>query len=476
MTGTQMFINGAFADTARKQLAEVINPADGSVLGTGVVATEEDVAPLVAAATNALKTWRQTSPAQRAAALKRLAEAWDARSAEIAAAVSQEMGMPVATSGIFNGFLPMATYGYYADLAGAVELETTQPAIGRPGEVVLRKNPVGVVAAIVPWNFPYVLLANKIAPALAAGCTVIVKPPIENVISARIAAEIFEAADLPAGVINVVAGDVEFSRALVAHPDVDRIAFTGSTATGKAIGAVAGGRLASVNFELGGKSAAIVLDDADLVHTLENLPPLSFMNSGQTCFAQTRVIATPGVYDAVVEGFARWAEAQVLGDPLAEGTTFGPLVHATAVTRSHTYTTDAVASGAVLVAGGPSAAVPAAGNFVAPTVLADADNSSALCQNEIFGPVVSIIRANDEADAIRLANDVDYGLASTVWTTDPETAMRVARSVEAGSFGINGYLPDMGAPWGGVKASGTGREQGPQAIDDFIRIDTVYRY
>jgi aldehyde dehydrogenase (NAD+) len=474
MSNTQMFINGAFADTTKKQQAEVINPSDGSILGSGVVATKEDVAPLVAAAKSALKVWSKTTPSERAAALGRLSAAWEARSAELVAAVSQEMGMPVGYSGIFNGFLPMATYGYYAELAGAIELETTQPALGREGTVILRKNPVGVVAAIVPWNFPYVLLANKIAPALAAGCTVIVKPPVENVISARIASEIFEAAGLPAGVINVVAGDVEFSQALVAHPDVDRVAFTGSTATGKAIGAVAGGRLASVNFELGGKSAAIVLDDADLAHTLENLPGLSFMNSGQTCFAQTRVIATPGVYDRVVEGFKGWAEAQVLGDPLADSTTFGPLVHAAAVTRSHKYTTDAVTAGARLVAGGPDAPVPAAGNFVAPTVLADADNSSSLCQNEIFGPVVSIIRAKDEDDAIRLANDVDYGLAGTVWTTSPETALRVARQVEAGSFGVNGYIPDMGAPWGGVKASGTGREQGPQAIDDFTRIDTVY--
>lgn len=474
MSNTQMFIDGAFVNTAKQIESEVIDPTTGSLLGSGTVATKEDVDALVQSSKKALATWSHSTPAERSAALGRLAAAWEARSSEIAAAVSREMGMPIGYSGIFNGFLPMATYGYYSQLAAGVVLESTQEAMGRPGDVVLRRNPVGVVAAIVPWNFPYVLLANKIGPALAAGCTVIVKPPVENVLSARIAAEIFESAGLPAGVINVVAGDVEFSQALVAHPDVDRVAFTGSTATGKAIGSVAGGRLASVNFELGGKSAAIVLDDADLAHTLENLPPLSFMNSGQTCFAQTRVIATPGVYDRVVEGFKAWSEAQTLGDPLAETTTFGPLVHAAAVARSHKYTVDAVAQGARLVAGGPEAQVPGAGNFVAPTVLADADNTSVLCQNEIFGPVVSIIRAADEADAIRLANDVDYGLAGTVWTTNSETGMRVARQIEAGSFGINGYMPDMGAPWGGVKASGTGREQGPQAIDDFTRIDTVY--
>lgn len=476
MSHTQMFIDGAFADTAKKLTVDVINPATGQVVGTGALATKEDVAPLVAAAKGALTTWSKSTPQERAAALNRIADAWEARSAELVALTTQEMGMPIGSSGIFNGFLPGATYRYYAALAENMQLETTQDAIGRPGDVILRKNPVGVVAAIVPWNFPYVLLANKIGPALAAGCTVIVKPPVENVLSARVCAEIFAAADLPPGVVNVVAGDVEFSQELVANSGVDRVAFTGSSAVGKSIGAVVGGRLAGVNLELGGKSAAIVLDDADLTHTLEQLPPLSFMNSGQTCFAQTRVIATPGVYDQVVEGFKAWAESQVLGDPLDEKTTFGPLAHKAAVARSHAFTADGIASGARLVAGGPDAPVPASGQFVAPTVLADADNASTLCQEEIFGPVVSIIRAKDEDEAIRLANDSKYGLAGTVWTTNDETAMRVARQIQAGSFGINGYMPDMGAPWGGVKESGSSREQGAEAIDDFIRIDTIYRF
>lgn len=474
MSNTQMFIDGGFVDTAEKKTVDVLSPLDRSVVGSGALATKEDVAPLVAAARKGLTSWAKSTPAERAAVLNRVADAWEARSGEIAALTSQEMGMPIGASGIFNGFLPMATYRYYASLAANVEVEQTQDAIGRPGQVILRKNPVGVIAAIVPWNFPYVLLANKIGPALAAGCTVIVKPPVENVLSARLCAEIFEAAGVPAGVVNVVAGDVEFSQELVANPGVDRVAFTGSTAVGRAIGAVAGARLAGVNFELGGKSAAIVLDDADLAHTLEQLPPLSFMNSGQTCFAQTRVIATPGVYDEVVEGFKKWAEAQVLGDPLNESTTFGPLAHEAAIERSFAYVDKGIADGARLVTGGRDAEVPAGGRFVAPTVLADADNSSSLCQEEIFGPVVSIIRAKDEDDAIRLANDSQYGLAGTVWTTDSEAAMRVARQVQAGSFGINGYMPDMGAPWGGQKNSGSGREQGPQAIDDFTRIDTVY--
>lgn len=476
MSNTQMFVGGAFVDTARKSTVDVINPATGAVVGSGVVATVADVDALVGAARDALPSWARSTGAQRSAALGRLADAWDARSDELAAAVSQEMGMPVGVSRIVNGFLPAATFRHYSGMASGVELEVTQQAVGRPGTVILRKNPVGVVAAIVPWNFPYVLVANKVGAALAAGCTVVVKPPVENVLSARIAAEVFEAAQLPAGVINMVAGDVEFSAALVAHPDVARVAFTGSTAVGRSIGAVVGERLAGANLELGGKSAAIVLDDADLAHTLEQLPPLAFMNSGQTCFAQTRIIATPGVYDRVVAGLKAWAEAQVMGDPFDAATTMGPLVHRSSVVRSHRYITEGIAGGARLVAGGVDAAVPADGFFVAPTVLADADNASSLCQDEIFGPVVSVIRADDEAHAIVLANASQYGLAGTVWTRSLETGMRVARQVEAGSFGINGYDPDMGAPWGGVKNSGTGREQGPQSIESFTRIDTVYTF
>lgn len=476
MTETRMFIGGAFAPTAKGKTVEVTNPFDGSLLGAGALATKEDVQPLVDAATTALHSWSQSTPTERAAVLNRLADAWEARMEEIARVTSQEMGMPIASSRIFNGILPMATFRYYAGLAEGIQTESVQPGVDTAREVVVRRNPVGVVAAIVPWNFPYVLLANKMGPSLAAGCTVIVKPPVENVLSAQICAEIIDTAGIPAGVVNVTAGDVEFSQELVANPGVDRIAFTGSTAVGKSIGATAGGRLAGVNFELGGKSAAIVLDDADLGHTLAALPPLAFMNSGQTCFAQTRVIVTPGVYDAVVEGFAAWAESQVLGDPLEETTTFGPLAHQAAVDRSARFVAEGIASGARLVAGGPEAAVPAKGQWFAPTVLADADNSSNLCQQEIFGPIVSIVRADDEADAIAKANNSEYGLAGTVWTTNDDTAMRVARQVQAGSFGINGYLPDMGAPWGGVKNSGTGRELGPQAIDDFTRIDTIYRY
>lgn len=476
MSNTQMFVGGAFVDTAQKKTIDIISPATGNVIGSGVVATADDVNVIVGAARDALASWSHSTPAERSEALGRLAAAWATRSDELASVVSEEMGMPVGFSSIFNGFLPGLTYGYYSTLASAVEVETTQDALGRPGTVILRKNPVGVVAAIVPWNFPYVLVANKVGAALAAGCTVVVKPPVENVLSARIAAEIFEAAQLPAGVINMVAGDVEFSAALVAHPDVAKVAFTGSTAVGRSIGAVVGERLAGVNLELGGKSAAIVLDDADLAHALEQLPPLAFMNSGQTCFAQTRIIATPGVYDQVVAGLKAWAEAQVMGDPLDAATTFGPLVHHSSVVRSHRFITEGIAGGARLVTGGVDATVPAEGFFVAPTVLADADNASSLCQDEIFGPVVSVIRADNEAHAIVLANASQYGLAGSVWTSDAETGMRVARQVEAGSFGINGYQPDMGAPWGGVKNSGTGREQGPQSVDSFTRIDTVYTF
>ncbi|MDQ0821416.1 aldehyde dehydrogenase (NAD+) [Arthrobacter sp. V4I6] len=476
MNRTKMFIGGAWQETAQGTQRDLVNPATEEVFGQAVIATAEDAGPAVEAAHSALPAWSMTSGATRADLLERIARAWEGRGSEVALLVTQEMGMPLRDSAFNNVAGPVAVLRYYAGIARNVQLEERRAPFAFKGEVIVRKSPVGVVAAVVPWNYPLMLMATKLGPALAAGCTVVIKPAEENALSGYLVADIMAEAGVPPGVVNVVAGGPDFARALVAHPKVGKVAFTGSTPVGRSIAREVGGRLGSVNLELGGKSAAVVLDDADLVHTLSQLPPLSFLNAGQTCFAQTRVIATPNVYEEIVEGYRRYAKSQVLGSPLDEGTTMGPVVSGKQRQRINEYIEHGVSAGARLVSGGVTGEVPERGFYVRPTVFADVDNAWAVAQEEIFGPVVCIIRAKDEDDAVRIANDSPYGLAGSVWTGDVERGLALACLIEAGSFGINGYLPDMAAPWGGTKASGSGRENGPEAVDDFLRADTIYKF
>lgn len=473
---TKIFVDGIWQETAQNVQRALVNPATEEVFGHGAIATAEDADLVVAAAHRALPEWSKTSVEARAEILESIARVWEARGEEVALLVTQEMGMPLRDSALNNVAGPVAVLRYYAEAARHVQWEESRPPIVFSGEVILRKNPIGVVAAIVPWNYPFMLLATKLGPALAAGCTVIVKPAEENALSGYLFADIMAEAGVPAGVVNVVAGGTDFASALVAHPNVDKVAFTGSTSVGRSIAREVGARLGIANLELGGKSAAIVLDDADLAHTLSNLPPLSFLNAGQTCFGQTRVIATPEVYEEVVQGYARYAKSQVLGSPLHEGTTMGPVSTGKQKQRINEYIELGISSGARRVSGGVAGEVPEQGFYVQPTVFADVDNSWAVAQEEIFGPVVCIIPAKDEADAVRIANDSVYGLAGSVWTSNAERGMDIARRIEAGSFGVNGFAPDLAAPWGGRKASGSGREHGPEAIDSFLRTDTIYKF
>jgi len=344
------------------------------------------------------------------------------------------------------------------------------------GTNIVRREPVGVVGAIVPWNYPQTLGAFKYGAALAAGCTVVMKPSPETVLDAFLLAEAIEAAGLPGGVINIVPGGRELGAYLVEHRDVDKVAFTGSTAAGRRVAEACGRLLRPVTLELGGKSAAIILEDADLdLSKIGNdLFAATLVNNGQTCYLGTRVLAPRSRYAEVVDTLAAFASSLTVGDALDPATQIGPMASQRHRDRVEGYIAKGASDGARVVTGGGRPAGLDRGWFVEPTVFAEVDNAATIAQEEIFGPVLSVIAYGDEDDAIRIANDSDYGLGGSVWTTDPERGKAVARRVRTGTIGINRYLPDPGAPFGGVKASGIGRELGPGAVSAYQQLKSIY--
>jgi acyl-CoA reductase-like NAD-dependent aldehyde dehydrogenase len=344
------------------------------------------------------------------------------------------------------------------------------------GNIVVRRYPIGVVGAIVPWNFPQSLAAFKYAPALAAGCPLVIKPSPETVLDIQLVAEAAAEAGLPPGVFNVGPGGREVGAYLVSHPRIDKVAFTGSTAAGRSIAETCGRLLRPVTLELGGKSAAIVLDDAELnLATIgEKLFQATLLNNGQTCFLGTRVLAPANRYDEVVDTFAALADSLSVGDALDPSTQIGPMASDRQRERVEGYIAKGRSEGARLVVGGGRPAGRDRGWFVEPTIFADVDNNHTIAQEEIFGPVLSVIRYADEDDAVRIANDSDYGLGGSVWTSDNERGLGVARRVQTGTIGVNTYLPDPTAPFGGVKASGLGRELGPEAIGHYQQIQSIF--
>ncbi|MFE4778318.1 aldehyde dehydrogenase, partial [Streptomyces sp. NPDC056716] len=358
-------------------------------------------------------------------------------------------------------------------LSGGTE-ETRAALFG--GRTLVRRTPIGVVAGIAPWNFPATLASFKYAPALAAGCTIVLKPSPETVLDSYLLAEAVIEADLPPGTVNIVPGGRETGAHLVAHPDVNKVAFTGSTAAGRSIAETCGRLLRPVTLELGGKSAAIILDDAqlDLAALAEKLFVATLVNNGQTCFLGTRVLAPRSRYAEVVDLFTTFAASLKIGDALDETTQIGPMATAHHRERVESYIAKGRDEGARLTTGGGRPRGLDRGWFVEPTVFADVDNASAIAQEEIFGPVLSVIPYADVDDAVRIANDSAYGLGGSVWTGDAERGLAVAKRVETGTIGINGYLPDIASPFGGVKASGTGRELGPEALSAYQNIQSVY--
>ncbi len=470
LDGARLFIGGQFRVAA--QTHPVINPTTEMVLGDGASATEAEIDAAVEAARSAFDGWSSTSPAQRAAFLGHFAAALRSRGDSTSELISRESGLPISLSRIANGVLPSVLLDYYAALA--LDVPAEERRAGTTGHTIVRREPVGVVAAIPPWNFAHALAAFKIAPALAAGCTVVLKAAPETALDASIFAEAAVDSGLPAGVLNVVAGGAMAGAHLVAHPDVDKVAFTGSAATGRAIAETCGRLLRPVTLELGGKSAAIILDDADLNLTMIGLRIASFANAGQICYQNSRILAPRSRYTEVVEAIAALADDMVVGDPLDASTEIGPLVSSRQRQRVLDYIDIGKASGATLVTGGDVPASQPRGWFVSPTVFADVANSDRIAREEIFGPVLTVIPFDSEQEAIDIANDSEYGLGGTVWSTDADHATDVARRVVTGTIGINGYQLDPESPFGGVKGSGIGRELGPEGLTAYDALKSIY--
>ncbi|MGC9498882.1 aldehyde dehydrogenase [Streptomyces sp. WG7] len=473
-----LYIGGAWVRPATDRLITPVNPSTEEPLGSVPEAVEADVDAAVRAAREAFDApggWAAWEPGRRADVMERFAAELDARAESIASAVSSQNGMPIGTARQLEAGYPSAVLRYYASLTRTMEFTETRPGL-LGGQVEVRRVPVGVVAAIVPWNYPQVLSTFKIAPAMAAGCTVVLKPSPEAVLDSFVVAEAAEAAGVPAGVLNIVPGGRDAGAHLVSHPGVDKVAFTGSTPAGRAIGEVCGRLLRPVTLELGGKSAGIVLDDAVLDPTVigEDLVRATFTNNGQTCFLSTRILAPRSRYTEVVDLVTGLARSLPVGDALDERTLIGPLVTSGQRDRVEGYIAKGRAEGARLTTGGGRPAGLDRGWFVEPTVFADVDNASVLAQEEVFGPVLCVLPYDDVDDAVRIANDSDYGLGGTVWTADPERGAAVARRVRTGTIGVNRYLPDPVGPFGGMKASGLGRELGPDGLHGYLQAQSLY--
>jgi len=470
------FIDGGWAAPASSAQLEVVSPHTEELVATVPEGSIADIDAAVAAARRSFDEgpWPRMSPAERIAVVEAFSGLYAARLGDMADLITLEMGAPTSFSNLAQSPAPWMQIEAFLAIAREYPWEAErQGALGAP--VVVRREPVGVVAAIPPWNVPQFTIMSKVIPALLAGCTVVVKPAPETPLDTYLMAELLQEAGVPAGVVNIVAAGREVGEHLVSHPGIDKVAFTGSTAAGRRIGAICGDQLKRVSLELGGKSAAIVLDDADLSTTMEGLKFVALMNSGQACVAQTRILASRARYDEVVGALVETVGAMPVGDPMDPATEIGPLVAQRQQERVEKYIALGQEEGARVVLGGngrPDGLDH--GWYVRPTIFAGVDNKMRIAQEEIFGPVLSVIPYDDVDDAIRIANDSDYGLAGTVWTSDAAAGLEVARGVRAGTYGVNTYTMDFAAPFGGYKASGVGREFGPEGLGQYTELKSIY--
>ncbi|MEV5848554.1 aldehyde dehydrogenase [Streptomyces sp. NPDC051985] len=473
----RLFIGGRWVTPATDARIDVVSPVTEEVLATVPAASPADVDAAVAAARRAFDDgpWPRLSPAERAEYLRRLREEVSKRIPEMARAFTAEVGAPTALAQGFhqNALLMLDDAATLHERVPFEERRQWTTAAG-PDEALIVREPVGVVGTIIPWNGPVAIAALKMGPALAAGCTVVLKPAPEGPVTTLLFAEALEAAGLPEGVVSVLPGGREAGEHLVRHPGVDKISFTGSTAAGRRIMSLCGEQIKRVTLELGGKSAGIVLDDAPVEQVLPALLPGGYLHSGQVCAAITRLIVSRDRHDEFVEAAAELLAGIKVGDPTEPDTVLGPLIAERQRDRVEDYIAVGKAEGARVVVGGGRPTGLKTGWFVEPTLFAHATNAMRIAREEIFGPVLTVIPYDGVDDAIRIANDSDYGLSGSVYTSDPELGERVARRVRTGQIYVNESTQTYTQPFGGFKQSGIGREGGVEGIQPYLETKLIH--
>ncbi|WP_066039416.1 aldehyde dehydrogenase family protein [Herbiconiux solani] len=466
---TDIYVDGEWIPSTGVQRIDVVNPATEELIATVPDGTDDDVARAAAAAKAAFPAWAALSPVERADWMQKLTDGLQARADEIARTVSSEIGMPYAQSIEWQSALPIRNFQFYAD-----HLREFSYDAGAVKHSLVVREPVGVVGCITPWNYPLHQIALKVAPALAAGCTVVLKPSEVAPLTGYILAEVADSIGLPAGVFNLVIGvGHTVGEAIAASEDIDMVSFTGSTAAGIRVSEVAAKTVKKVALELGGKSANLILDDADLEAAVIDGVGNCFFNAGQTCTALTRMLVPRSRLEEA-EGYAKAAaEGYLTGDPFASTTLLGPVVSERQHERVVSLIEQGIAEGASLVTGGTTT-VSDTGYFVAPTVFSGVEPDMAIARQEIFGPVLAILPYDDEEAGIELANSSEYGLAGGVWAGSEERAIRVARRLRTGQVSINGGGFNNEAPFGGYKRSGNGREAGAAGFEEFLETKSLH--
>lgn len=472
----RLYIGGQWLPPTGDGVIEVVSPHTEAVIALVAAPTAADVDAAVLAARTAFEhgPWRRTPVAERVAAIRDLADRYTAREAELAALVTAEMGAPARFARSAHAKLPGFLMRALADVAATFPWEETRPGyLG--ANVLVTHEPVGVVAAIVPWNMPVFLTVAKLIPALLAGCSVVLKPSPETPLDAYLMAELLSESAIPPGVVSILPGGAELGAHLVAHPGVDKVSFTGSTAAGRRVAAACAPALRKVSLELGGKSAAVVLDDADPEQVATGAQVAALMNGGQACVAQTRILVPRNRYREHVDALSEMVWKLRVGDPADEATDIGPLVSARQRDRVHGYLETGLREGARAVVGGTGAPPGCErGWYIRPTLFTEVEPGMRIATEEIFGPVITVLAHDGDDDAVAVADATEYGLSGSVWSADPARALAVARRIRSGTVGINAaYSMDPVAPFGGVKASGIGREFGREGLAGYLTTKSV---